>query len=189
MADRPPPEPPEALGEPEPSKQAKHEEQPPRPRAQCPPEHGSVLLLVPAGVLVLFVLAAIAVDFSLAFLGQRELSAAAAAAANDAAGAAVSDAAYYQGPGGDIAIDHGRAQGIAADAITRRRPTGVSITHVVVRTDGPHVCVAVRGRVPYLFSPIVPGLPRAAEVRGEAVATAVVGTVGTERAAADLRCD
>lgn len=156
--------------------------------ASAPDGDGSVLLLVPAGVLVLFVLAAIAVDFSLAFLGQRELSAAAAAAANDAAGAAVSDAAFYGASTGDIALDGRRAQHVAAEAVTRRRPTGVTITHVVVRTHGPRVCVAVTGRVPYLFAPIVPGLPRAAEVRGEAVATAVVGRGGTAPGRSDGSC-
>lgn len=140
------------------------------------PERASVLLLVPAGVLVLFVLAAIAVDHALAFLGQRELSAAAAAAANDAAGAAVSDAAFYGGTNGPIVIDVARAERIAAEAVARRRPTGVTVTKVVVRVDGPHVCVGVAGRVGYLFTPIVPGLPRGADVRGEAVATAVVGS-------------
>lgn len=167
-----------------------HSEQRPRPASPVRHEHGSVLLLVPAGVLVLFVLAAIAVDFALAFLGQRELSAAAAAAANDAAGAAVSDAAYYGNATGDVVIDQGRAQRVVADAIARRRPTGVSVSHVVVRTDGPHVCVGVRGRVPYLFSPIVPGLPRGVEVRGEASATAVVGAEGRAAATPNgLRCD
>lgn len=143
--------------------------------AQASHERGSVLLLVPAGVLVLFVLAAIAVDFGLAFLGQRELSAAAAAAANDAAGVAVSDTAFYGATTSEVVIEASRAQRVVADALVRRRPTGVTITHVVVRTDGPRVCVAVRGRVPYLFSRIVPGLPRAAEVHGEAAVTAVVG--------------
>lgn len=142
------------------------------------PARGSVLLLVPAGVLVLFVLAAIAVDHALAFLGQRELSAAAAAAANDAVGAALSDAAYYGGASGPIVIDGARAERVAVEAVARRRPTGVSVTKIVVRVDGPHVCVGVAGRVAYLFTPLVPGLPRGAEVRGEAVATAVVGAGG-----------
>lgn len=148
--------------------------------AQDEPQRGSVLLLVPAGVLVLFVLAAIAVDHAQAFLGQRELSAAAAAAANDAAGAAVSDAAFYGGRGGPIVIDGARAERLAAEAVARRRPTGVTITELVVRVDGPHVCVGLAGRVAYLFTPLVPGLPRGVEVRGEAGATAVVGSPGSD---------
>ena len=154
-----------------------------QPAAQDQPQRGSVLLLVPAGVLVLFVLAALAVDHALAFLGQRELSATAAAAANDAAGAALSDAAFYGGTSGPIVIDGARAERIAADAVARRRPTGVTVTKVVVRVDGPHVCVGAVGRVTYLFTPIVPGLPRGADVRGEATATAVVGADGALRQA------
>lgn len=149
--------------------------QTPQTAPQHRPECGSVLLLVPAGLLVLFVLAAIAVDHALAFLGHRELSAAAAAAANDAAGAAVSDAAFYGGTSGPIVIDGARAERIATEAVARRRPTGVTVAKVVVQVDGPHVCVGVTGRVGYLFTPIVPGLPRGVDVRGEAVATAVVG--------------
>ena len=48
-------------------------------------ERGSSLLLFPAGVLIVMVLAAMAVDTSIAFMGQRELANATAAAANDAA--------------------------------------------------------------------------------------------------------
>jgi hypothetical protein len=138
-------------------------------------ERGSVLLLVPAAVLVLVVLGAIAVDFALAFLGQRELNAAAAAAANDAAGAALSDAAFYSGRHGPVEIDPARAEEVAAAALERRRPGGVEVTSLTVRASGPQVCITVVGRVPYLFSPIVPGGPRAAVVRGQAVASAVVG--------------
>lgn len=137
-------------------------------------ERGSVLLLVPAGVLVLVVLGAVAVDFALAFLGQRELTAAAAAAANDAAGAALSDAAFYRS-GGSVEIDGARAEQVAADAVARRRPGGVEVSSLRVHVAGPQVCVTVVGRVPYLFSPVVPGMPRAAVVRGQAVASAVVG--------------
>lgn len=143
-------------------------------------EHGSVLLLVPAGVLVLVVLGAIALDFALAFLGQRELSGAAAAAANDIAAAAVSDAAFYGGAEGSVALDAGRAERIAADAIQRRRSSGVQVTGVSVRVDGPHACVEVVGTVAYLFAPAVPGVARSAQVRGRAVATAVVGGRGAD---------
>src|SRR6476469_4711078 len=49
-------------------------------------ERGSALALVPAGVLVLLILAAICVYFSSAELARRQLHDAAAGAANDAAG-------------------------------------------------------------------------------------------------------
>ena len=59
-------------------------------------ERGSSLLLFPAAVLIVMVLAAMAVDTSIAFMGQRELANATAAAANDAASQAVDNAAFYQ---------------------------------------------------------------------------------------------
>lgn len=46
-------------------------------------ERGSALLLVPAGVLIVVLLASIAVDSTAAFLAQREAQAAASALAND----------------------------------------------------------------------------------------------------------
>lgn len=140
---------------------------------------GSVLLLVPAGVLVLVVLGAIALDFAVAFLGQRELSGAAAAAANDVAAVAVSDAAFYSGASGPVALDAARAERVATEAIRHRRSSGVEVSGVSVEVDGPHACVRVVGRVPYLFAPVVPGVADSAEVRGRAVATAVVGGRGT----------
>ena len=75
------------------------------------PDRGSVLLLFPAGVLVVLLLGAIAVDASIAFLGQREIANAVAAAANDAATASLSDAAFYGS--GDIALDEARATDLA----------------------------------------------------------------------------
>jgi len=59
-------------------------------------EQGSTLLLFPAAVLIMMALAAMAVDSSIAFLAQRELANATAAAANDAAAEAISDASFYQ---------------------------------------------------------------------------------------------
>ena len=135
-------------------------------------DSGSVLMLVPAGVLVLVVLGAIAVDSAVAFLGQREASNAAAAAANDAAGAAVSDAAFYRG--GSVVLDPARAREAAQAAVAARAVRGLVVDAVDVRVDGPGVCVTVRGRVPYVFARSVPFTPGAAVVRGEAGAVAAV---------------
>lgn len=152
------------------------------------PQTGSVLLLVPAAVFVLVVLSAIAVDFSLAFLGQRELTNAAAAAANDAAAAAVSDAAFYGSAAGPVVLDPARAEHAAATSVGRRRPGGVVVTGVTTRVAGAHVCVAVVGEVPYIFAPVVPGLPRSAVVRGRAVATAAVGGPGATVSSSNIFC-
>ena len=141
-----------------------------------------MLLLVPAGVLVLFVLGAIAVDFAIAFMAQRELTSAAAAAANDAATAALSDAAFYEGGDGGpgrIEIDDDAARGFVDRALAARRPRGVSDVTTVVEAPGRQVCVTLTGRVEYLFAKAVPGGPRGTTVTGRAVATAVEGPAGS----------
>lgn len=149
-------------------------------------ERGSVLLLVPAAVLVLIILGAIAVDFAIAFLGQRQLSSLAAAAANDAATAALSDERFYgdtAGAGadaGDIQIDEGAAQRLAQQAVDRRSPGGLHNVDVVdARAVGRQVCVRLRGDVEYIFAKAIPGAAHRTTVEGTAVATAVEGKPGT----------
>jgi len=55
-------------------------------------ERGSALLLVPAGVLIVALLASIAVDSTAAFLAQREAEAAASSLANDLVSLALDEA-------------------------------------------------------------------------------------------------
>ena len=146
-------------------------------------QDGSVLMLVPAAVLVLLVLAAIVVDSAIAFLGQRELTAAAAAAANDAATAAISERTFYRPTAGDpaasIEIDDDAARRVVEAAIAARAPRGVLLTGLSVRAPGRQVCVALAGEVEYLFAQALPGAPERARVEGRAVSTAVEGPAGT----------
>jgi Flp pilus assembly protein TadG len=130
-------------------------------------------MLVPAAVLVLVVLGAIAVDSAIAFLGQREASNAAAAAANDAATAALSDAQFYRD--GTLAVDPGRAQAVARHAVAARASRGLLVDQVDVLTTGGRVCVTVRARVPYVFARSVPLAADQARVTGRAGALAVAG--------------
>lgn len=156
-------------------------------------ERGSVLMLVPAAVLVLFVLGSIAVDSAIAFMAQRELTAAAAAAANDAAAAAMSDEAFYRGGGGreagSVDIDDDDARRFVEAALRAREPKGVADVAWDVEAPGRQVCVTVTGRVDYVFAKGVPGGPRGTTVTGRAVATAVEGPAGTEVSSrADTAC-
>ena len=137
-------------------------------------EGGSALVLVPAAVLVLVVLGAIAVDSAVAFLGQREVSNAAAAAANDAAAAALSDAAFYGS--GSLRVDAAAARAVAGRAVAVRLSRGVEVVGVDVEVAGPSVCVTVRGRVPYVFARSLPWVSSSAEVTGQAGAVAVAGS-------------
>lgn len=81
-------------------------------------EHGSTLLLFPAAILIMLALAAMAVDSSVAFLAQRELVDATAAAANDAATLALSDQSFYE---------HDRVEltGAAVEAVAVDRVLGL----------------------------------------------------------------
>lgn len=151
-------------------------------------QRGSVLLLVPAGVLVLIILGALAVDFAIAFAGQRALSSLAAAVANDAATAALSDERFYRGKatdadgsagGSDVAIDPVAARRLAQEAVARRAPRGISNISVEALTAGRQVCVRIRGDIAYVFSPAVLGAADGTTVEASAVATAVEGEAGS----------
>ena len=143
---------------------------------------GSVLMLVPAAVLVLVILGAIAVDFSVAFLGQRELTSAAAAAANDAS-TAIAETRFYRGGDagapGEVVIDQSRAARVVDQALVSRAPRGVSVEGVRVDPSGGQVCVVLRGRVDYVFARAIPGMTDGAVVHGRATATAVTGPAGS----------
>ena len=81
-------------------------------------ERGSVLALVPAGLLVLVLLAAIAVDSSVAYLGRRELAAAADAAANDAVTYGLDEARFRET--GKFALDSARVEEAVRRALIAR---------------------------------------------------------------------
>ena len=139
----------------------------------APGQRGSVLMLMPAAVLVFLVLGAIAVDFAVVFLAEREVANAAASAANDAAAQAVDRDAFYATA--TLRLDGTVAAGVAA------RSVGAAwlddhleriVTTTGVAAGGPEVTVTVRARVRYLFASAVPGGPEGADVAATAVATA-----------------
>ena len=96
-------------------------------------ERGSSLMLMPAAVLVMMLLGAIALDAAAIRMQARELRNTARSAANDALSAAV-DVDYLRETG-DIRIDEGRARSIVDDAIAQRSIDGVEVDTVTVTTD------------------------------------------------------
>jgi len=139
-------------------------------------ERGSVLLLVPAGVLVVLVLGSIAVDFAIAFLGEREVAALASAAANDAVTAAVDEAHLRET--GELRLDPDRAVAVV-EATLAASSTEVDLDRPVVEVttiDGdPAVRVRLTGRIDYVFAPALPGGPDGTDVSAVAVAVAAEG--------------
>jgi Flp pilus assembly protein TadG len=152
-------------------------------------ERGSSLLLFPAGILIVLVLAAIAVDTSIAFMAQRELANATAAAANDAASQAVDNAAFYQQD--RIELDPAAVESLAEAkvraAIDTARHAGLSVHAVASPPAGPGcpwtVRVTASSRVSYVFAQAIPGGPHGADVHATAVAGPAQGDAASACAA------
>jgi len=126
-------------------------------------------MLMPAAVLVVIILGAIAVDQAVVFTRQRELIAAAEAAANDAAGYGIDRDAFYRLNQVVFRLDRATE---AAQAALEARGTAAAPT-VRLSPDGTRVEVSLRAEVPYLFAKAVPGAPDSTEVRARASAALV----------------
>jgi hypothetical protein len=133
-------------------------------------ENGTVLMLMPVAVLIMFVLAAITVDLTAVRAGQQDLLAAATDAANDAATAGLDEAALRSGRG--FELDPSRVWLVAVEALATR---GIldnleSGPDVTMNQDG-SVTVSLSKRVPHLFARALPGAPDDQLVLATATAT------------------
>lgn len=133
-------------------------------------DNGTVLMLMPVAVLIMFVLGAITVDLTAVRAGQQDLLAAATDAANDAATAGLDEAALRSGQG--YQLDPTRVWLVAVDVLATK---GVldnleSGPDVSINPDG-SVTVSVARRVPHLFARAIPGAPDDELVRATATAT------------------
>ncbi|CAN5280704.1 hypothetical protein BH18ACT4_BH18ACT4_02480 [soil metagenome] len=127
-------------------------------------------MLMPAAVLIVVILGAIPVALSVAYLGRRELAAAAAAAANDAVTYGVDDATVRAGGGYHLDPDRVRQAVLASLA---GRDIDVAVNPPVVEIIGPGtVRVTLTGQVDYIFAPAIPGGPQSATVAATASADA-----------------
>ena len=135
-------------------------------------QQGSVLMLVPAAVLVLVVLGAIAVDSAVVFLAQRDLANRTAAAANDIAAAATSDESFYRE--GRVVVDDDEARRYVAAAFAPSvRPAGYESWSPELRiVDDRTVEVSATAEVRYVFARALPGVQHTATVTARSVATA-----------------
>lgn len=139
-------------------------------------QRGSVLLLFPVGVLAVLVLAAVAVDSAVAFLGERELAGAVSAAANDAATDALSEGAFYGR--GSIELDDAEVARVAENRVRTSMDTGryrnLSVRAWVVRAGGGcswSLRVEASATVDYLFARVVPGAADEVAVAAGAAST------------------
>jgi hypothetical protein len=126
-------------------------------------QRGSVLMLVPAAVLVLLVLASICVDSAIALLGSRQLDAMTAAAANDIASTTVDDTAFYRHQG-SIELRQADADRVVALAFDRA-PTGFESMRAEATVTGRQVVVRAEASVRLLFARAIPGVRHTTTVR------------------------
>lgn len=148
-------------------------------------ERGSVLVMVPAAVLILVILGSIAVDSGATFLGQRELAQAAQTAAENATDE-VSPGSFYGS--GTIELDPTRATQVADASVAAQVLSGVELDGPVrVQVAGQQVCVTLSGRVPVIFGSVLPGVARWTAVSAHSTATAA-GTLSPNRVPTTALC-
>jgi hypothetical protein len=117
---------------------------------------GSVMMLVPAGFLVLLMLAAITFDFAHAYLAQREVANVAESVANDAVTYAVDQGVLRNG--GGVVLSQDRVDRIVEIA-RANPPSDVRITALDAQLDSAAgtVVVTIAGEVDPVFLRAIPG--------------------------------
>jgi hypothetical protein len=132
-----------------------------------------VLMLMPAGVLVVLVLGAVAFDMSVVFLRQRQASALAVDVANDVVTAALDEDAFRSGD--DYRLDPERATdlGRAFVAASDLRDEIVEVEITVVADDAVEVRIVMSAD--YVFAKAIPGTSDGTTVEASATAVAVQG--------------
>lgn len=128
-------------------------------------------MLVPAGFLVLVLLAALAVDSAAAYLARRQLDDALAAAANDAAGGALSNGSFYHS--GQVAIDGRQAATVVCQAVAAQGDSDLHHIRLSMAVNGPVIALEGQATITAVFGRLVPGFSTR-NVRAEAAAVAAL---------------
>ena len=132
-------------------------------------QRGSTLMLMPAGLLVVLILASIAVDMAIVQLRQRQAHDLASAAANDAATAAADQVGLRRGT---YVVDGDAADEVVAGIVgaSELAPLVVGTPDVTVTGDGVRVLIELRAD--YIFAGVMPGAPDGTTVRATAIGRA-----------------
>lgn len=127
-------------------------------------------MLVPAGLLIVLIMASIAVDMSLVQLRQRQAHDLAAGAANDAATAA---ADHVEVRSGGYAVDLDAATAVVEDIVAASQLAPDVVGSPRVQIDDGVVEVEISLYADYIFAGVVPGAPDGMTVTAHASATAL----------------
>jgi hypothetical protein len=155
-------------------------------------ERGSVLALVPAGFLVLMLLAALTVDSAVTYLGRDQLHDGLAAAANDAVTAGLDNPAFYGA--GTIEVDPVRAGRAACLSILAQDDAGLQHLHLWMSVNDDSVRLQGTAVIDAVFGRIVPGFgQRTVRASAQAVVTegplrSTAGQVRVEAPLTPLDC-
>lgn len=120
-----------------------------RPAATRRGDRGSVLMLMPAAVLIVLLLGAIAVDSAVVYLAQRQAYNVAFDAANDAAGAGFDRETARRS--GEIRYEPERVHALAAETVAVAGLDDVTLVDVAIEPDG-SVAVTVEVVVEHVFA-------------------------------------
>jgi hypothetical protein len=155
---------------------------------------GSVLALVPAGFLVLILLAALAVDSAVSYMGQEQLHDALSGAANDAVTAALDDNSFYRS--GAIAIDPVAAGRAVCASVAAQNAPALHGLQVWMAVDGDSLRLRGEAVVDGVFGRAIPGWAHrtvrasvaAVAAQGPVASTAPASSSGAPEALTPLRC-
>lgn len=134
---------------------------------------GSVLMLMPAGALIVLLLGAIAFDLSLVYLRQRQASSLAADVANDLASVALDVPTFRDS--GVFELDPVRADSVGRSLLDAS-DLADELTAATITVSGPDtVTVRVTVTVDYVFAKAIPGADAGTTVTASATAVASPG--------------
>jgi hypothetical protein len=130
-------------------------------------------MLMPAGVLIVFLLAAMSVDLSLLFLRQRQASSVAVDVANDLASMALDEDRFRAT--GAFTLDPARAEDVGRALIDASDLAG-EVESVAITVTGPDTIeVRLAVHVDYVFARAIPGAADGSTVTAAATAVAAPG--------------
>jgi hypothetical protein len=149
---------------------------------------------VPAGFLVLMLLAALAVDSAVDYLGQEQLHDALSGAANDAVTAALDDTSFYRS--GTITVDPAAAGRAVCASVAAQNVAALHDLQVWMAVDGDSLRLRGQAEVDSVFGRVIPGLAHhtvrasvaAVAAQGPVATSAVAGSPGSAEALTPLRC-
>jgi hypothetical protein len=137
-------------------------------------DQASVLMLMPAAVLIVFLLGAMAFDLSVVFLRQRQASATAADIANDLAGAAFDVDAFRST--GTFRLDPSRARELGAQLAASSDVADELVAVSVDVLEDTTVRVTITLHADYVFARALPGTADGTDVHASATAEAARGS-------------